>query len=531
MNLPAPALKKSFQFSGLGLVTLSLVVGCSPPDTAAQDAAVLVDGSRPDAARGDVGPGVDARPADARPADAQCTDARLADAAADAAGLDAHAPPDGALPDAGSVADAGHMDAARDADPPDGALDAAPPDPVAFGGFSAAEVAFLQTLTGPVPLPPDPTNRFADDPAAARLGQALFYTDDFSPVGRDCAFCHPPNRAFSGELSYDGHGGLRFRHAPSLLNVAFQPWLFWDGHADTLWAQVPGPLEDHDEMASDRLSVVRIISEDAELRPAWEAIFGPLPDVSDSQRFPPAAKPTAHPAEAVLNNAWQSIAAPDQAAINQVLAHFSKAVAAYTRRLQSFDSPFDRYVAALLAQDNAGLVALSPAAQRGLVLFVGEAGCVACHNGPTFSDGNFHNVGLEAVAGRPEDLGRFQGVARVLADPFNAAGAFSDDPGGPQAQRLAALVAEDDLRGRFKTPTLRNVARTGTWMHDGRFRTLLDVVRYKTTLPGQAALGARDPLLEPVPLDEPQLLDLVAFLESLTGQPTDPALIGRPALP
>ncbi len=405
------------------------------------------------------------------------------------------------------------------------AADAAPADATPpIGGFTPGEVAFITSLAGPVPVPPDPTNRFADDPAAARLGQALFYSPGLSPLRRDCAFCHPPDRAFSGELSYDGHGGLRFRHAPTLLNAALQPWFFWDGHADTLWGQVQGPLEAPDEMAATRLSALKFVLEDAELHAAWTALFGPLPPLDDSARFPPSARPGPGP----LGEAWVSMAVEDQAAVNRAYALFAKSLAAYVRRLTSFDSPFDRFAQALTAGDEAGLAVLGPEAQRGLRLFI-EVGCVNCHYGPTFSDGDFHHIGLSVVAGRPVDTGRFDGIAQVLADEFNAAGPHSDDPAGPRAQRLATLVADDTLRGRFKTPTLRNVARTGPWMHDGRFRTLLEAVRYKTSLPGEP--GDRDPLLQPVALDEAQLLDLVAFLESLSGGPPPPALVGRPVLP
>jgi cytochrome c peroxidase len=480
--------------------------GCDTPRTAAGDAAPATP---------------DARPADGPRMDPPLDAAPPVDAAAADAG-----PPDAGPPDAGSL-DAARLDAALpDAAPPDAAPpDAAPPDAAApIGGFHPAEVALITSLAGPVPAPPDPTNRFADDPAAARLGQALFYSSGLSPLRRDCAFCHPPERAFSGELSYDGNGGLRFRHAPSLLNAAFQPWFFWDGHADTLWGQVQGPLEDPEEMAATRLSALRFVLEDAELHAAWTALFGPLPPLGNSARFPPSARPGPGP----LGEAWQSMAVEDQAAVNQAYAFFAKSLAAYVRLLTSFDSPFDQFAAALAARDEAGLAVLGPDAQRGLRLFI-EVGCINCHSGPTFSDGDFHNVGLAPVAGRPEDTGRFEGIERVLADTFNAAGPHSDDPQGPQAQRLAGLVADDTLRGRFKTPTLRNVAQTGPWMHDGRFRTLLEAVRYKTTLPGDP--GDRDPLLQRAELEEAQLLDLVAFLESLTGLPTPPALVGRPALP
>lgn len=481
-----------------GWVWLALL-GCDDPAARAptvdaaivQDAVITVDSL------------VDAAAPDARPADAAAPDAAVADAAS----LDA-GPADAAPPDAAPL-DAAPVDAAR----PD-APDAAAP----FDGHDAPTLALLLSL-GRAELPPDPTNRVADDPVAARLGQRLFYRPSLSPLHRDCAFCHPPDNAFSGELSYDGAGGLHFRHAPSLLNVAYQPWLFWDGRADSPWAQILGPLEDPEEMDSDRVTLARAIADDPALAADYTQLFGPPPVIDDA--YPPRARPGE---DAALDAAWRAMTDAQRAAIDGVLTHAGKAIAAFERRLVAFDSPFDAYLAALAARDDAGLAALSPSARRGLDLFIGEAGCVHCHRGPTLSDGDFHDVGLPAIAGRPVDRGRLDALADVLADPRNAAGPYSDAPDGDHAARLADLLLDDPgTPGRFKTPTLRNVALTGPWLHDGRFHTLADVIRFKT---GPAQTATRDILLAEVALDDGQVADLVAFLESLTTQPVDAALIG-----
>ncbi|MEZ4475566.1 MAG: cytochrome c peroxidase [bacterium] len=496
----------------VGLV-VALGLGCDAPGgpprepDPRQDAEKIQDFGRPDATVGaprDAGP--DAWPPADAARDVRAKDAAAASRAAASAGAASRAPADAladALPDA-APADAALPDAA--------APDAAPP----FGGFDGPTIARLLTL-GAAPPPPDPTNRVADDPVAARLGQRLFYRPSLSPLRRDCAFCHPPESAFSGQLSYDGAGGIHFRNAPSLLNVAFQPWFFWDGHADSAWAQVVGPLEDPEEMAGDRVSLARAIAEDAALAADYTALFGPPPAFDD------AVPPRARPGDDALGAAWRAMTDDQRAAADLVLVNAGKALAAFERRLLSFDAPFDRYLAALAARDADGLAALTDSARRGLALFVGDAGCVACHRGPALSDGDFHDIGLPPIAGRPVDPGRSGALADVRADPRNAAGRYSDDPAGDRALRLGDLDFDLGTPGRFKTPTLRNVALTGPWGHDGRFPSLEAIVRFKT---GPAQTPTRDILLADLALDDGQVADLVAFLESLTGAPVDPALVG-----
>jgi cytochrome c peroxidase len=126
------------------------------------------------------------------------------------------------------------------------------------------------------------------------------------------------------------------------------------------------------------------------------------------------------------------------------------------------------------------------------------------------------------------DAGRAVAIAEVLADRFNAAGPHSDDPGGPRAARLAGLVAGPETLGAFRTPTLRNLALTAPYLHDGRYETLAEVVRYKTTLPDTPAVGALDPALRPYPATAAEIDDLVAFLNALTAPPLDASLTTAP---
>jgi len=155
----------------------------------------------------------------------------------------------------------------------------------------------------------------------------------------------------------------------------------------------------------------------------------------------------------------------------------AKAIAAFERTVVSGPSPYDRY----LAGDEA---ALSPAAARGLGLFEGKGRCWLCHSGPMLSNQSFHNLGV-GMDGPQPDRGR-EGVTKDPAD-----------------------------RGAFKTPSLRNVALTWPYFHDGSARTLDDVIEVYDE--GGVGNPNLDPRVRPLNLTEAERKDLRAFLEALTG--------------
>jgi len=217
----------------------------------------------------------------------------------------------------------------------------------------------------------------------------------------------------------------------------------------------------------------------------------------------------------------------DRDAVNRLFSNLGKAVAAYERRLVSRRAPFDEFVEGLKTGEAAKLQALRPAARRGLKLFVGRANCVLCHSGPNFSDGEFHNIGIPPARGKftPD---RFAAIDLVRKDPFNTQGAFSDARSAGDT-KLDFLVKIQDLWGQIKTPSLRNVAKTAPYMHQGQFKTLEEVVRFYSTLEGMAQAGHSDRLvLTPLRLTPAESSDLVAFLESLTDERIDPRLLRAP---
>jgi cytochrome c peroxidase len=334
----------------------------------------------------------------------------------------------------------------------------------------------------------------AEDPQAI-LGRLLFWDPRLSASGdRSCATCHNPRLGWSDGRPLPRGGGLR--HTPTLWNVSSNQWFFWDGRSDSLAAQALHPIESPRELKGHRQSVARLIAADPDLRMAYERGFGRVPPLQE--------------------------AAPSyRSEIDIVFANVGRALGVFERQLVSTNSPFDRFAEAI-ARHDAPPAEFSLAAQRGLKLFIGRSGCVRCHKGPSFSDGEFHNTGLA----RSQDeamLGPASATVRKESSPAMLA------LNGHSAEELGQLARGRRSRGEFKTPTLRNIAETAPYMHDGRFSTLREVVTYYSTLEGAsfAAFGVTPPI-RPLRLSEREIDDLVAFLKSLTGSLADPRWRMRP---
>ena len=292
--------------------------------------------------------------------------------------------------------------------------------------WSAAEMATVRALSlaqlGPVP--PDPSNAVAADPAAIALGQKLFFDARLSANGLvACATCHVPQRYFTDGRPLGKGVGTVTRHTMSLTGASHSPWFTWDGKNDSQWAQALIPLENPAEHGMDRTALAHQMA--ALYRSDYEALFGALPDLADSDRFPAHAAPLEDP---TLRRAWESMAPSDQDAVNRVFANLGKALAAYERTLQAAPSRFDAFVAALAKGDPAAATLLSADETAGLRLFLGKAHCINCHNGPLFSNHEFHNTAVPGVPGLPLDHGRSAGIQRLLADLFNCLGPYSDAP-------------------------------------------------------------------------------------------------------
>jgi cytochrome c peroxidase len=393
--------------------------------------------------------------------------------------------------------------------------------------LSARELRMVGRMSPLPAVPPDPTNEVGDDPRAAELGRALFFEKGLSGDGTlACSTCHVVALGLSDGRSLGRGVGDLPRHVPSLWNVAHQRWWFWDGRADTLWGQAAQPIEHPLEMNGDRVSILRLVLSRPPLRRAYEELFGKLPALSNPERFPERARP--RPSDDERGRAWAGMATEDQVAVSSAFANLCKTLAAHERRLVSGPSAFDLF--ALELAEGKTPTALAPAALRGLRLFLGEANCRSCHFGPVFSDLEFHDTRVPPLGGgEASDAGRLLGVRALAAAEFGATSPYSAAPEGSRG-RLSAAVREDGrLWGQFKTPSLRNVALSPPYMHQGQFKDLAAVVRYYSTLEGALPTGHHEEaLLAPLHLDDGEQADLVAFLQSLTSEALDPQVMVPP---
>ena len=381
--------------------------------------------------------------------------------------------------------------------------------------FTESEWAVIESLS-PLPDKPPPslTNRVADNPDAAQLGQMFFFDARFSKEGSiSCATCHSPFHGFA-DVEATSLGNRRgTRNSPTLLNAAYNKWQFWDGRAETLWAQALFALEGEEEQAGTRLQYAHLIKRHYEAE--YESVFGALPELEDATRFPPNGKPG--------NVAFDNMSVVDQIAVNTVFANIGKAIEAYERLLITPNAPFDRYVAG-------DEEAITLEAKRGLKIFIGKGVCVLCHGTPHFRDNDFHNLGIPQGP-LPEDTGRFQGIAKLLADPFNSAGIYSDSR-VDAANTLNLLEPRLEHQGEFKTPTLRNVALTPPYFHTGEFPTLASVIEFNDAGGTTNEFAGRSAApVEPLHLSEQEKRELVEFLETLTGEPPPAHLLIKPKLP
>ncbi|MBX3582590.1 MAG: methylamine utilization protein [Rhizobiaceae bacterium] len=376
--------------------------------------------------------------------------------------------------------------------------------------FTDDEKAIIASLSLSAlpPLPPDPTNRYADDPAAAALGATLFFDSRMSPSGTvSCSTCHLIDRQFQDDLPLAKGVATGNRRTMPLAGVAWSPWLFWDGRRDSLWAQALTPLEDLREHAGTRAFYAHFIADSFAER--YERIFGALPDLSG---VPGHAGPFGTAAEQA---AWAGLPAERQDEVNRVFANIGKAIAAFERSIVPEETRFDRFAAALTAgrepDDDA---TLTPEEIAGLKLFIGKATCSTCHTGPRLTDDSFHNTGVPPVDGLPEDLGRETGVDQVAADPFNCFGKYADS--GPEACGELRFMVKDDprLTRAFKPPSLRGAASRSPYMHSGQIETLEAVVDHYARAPASVS-GETE--LHPLTLSERERQQLIAFLKTLTN--------------
>lgn len=386
--------------------------------------------------------------------------------------------------------------------------------------FSDDELRVLRSLslhTRPPAPRPDPSNRHADDPRAALLGARLFHDPRLSGNGKiSCATCHVPRYGFADGRAVAQGMGVGRRNTPSIVAAAHAQWLFWDGRRDSQWAQALVPLEGAVEHGITRTEVARVILRHH--RAEFEAVFGAVTRAPDILGSSGAAGPFGSEVERL---AWAALPAADRAAIDGVFANVGKALAAYQRRLTFRPARFDRYVAQL-ARGNRLLAALSLSREEveGVRLFVGKGQCTLCHAGALLTNHDFFTLGLPSGGGAGDDGGRADAFRSVRDDPFNCLGPHSD--AAPADCGELTFMSDDRLAfwRTFKTPSLRNVALTAPYMHDGRFQTLEQVVDHYARAP-RPPFPAHSDIL-PRAFTAAERRAVAAFLGTLSAPIDDP---------
>ena len=361
--------------------------------------------------------------------------------------------------------------------------------PKAIPDWTPQEIDILRSLSleSLEDLPPNPSNAVADNPIAAEFGSLLFSEPRLSANGSiSCATCHQPLRRFTDGMPKGQAIGTTDRNTPSLVGVAYSPWQFWDGRRDSLWAQALAPLEDEREHAFDRSEVLAVVAGDEMYRKFYEDLFGELLDLK----------------------------AADANAMNTAFANVGKAIAAFERTLMPGESRFDRYVAALANGDvDRSQELFDDDEIRGLRLFIGDANCTQCHNGPLFTNHEFHNTGVISFPGDVPDKGRVTGVREVMRDEFNCKGDYSDDV-ERSCGELEFARTDATLIGAFKTPSLRNLENTAPFMHKGQFQTIAGVLQHYN-IAADAMIGHNE--AKPLGLSRRELDQLEAFLATLAA--------------
>lgn len=315
-----------------------------------------------------------------------------------------------------------------------------------------------------VPIPAQ--NR--QTPAKVELGKKLFFDRRLSGDGTmSCATCHDPERGFSDglDISLNYPTTRNWRNSPTLLNVAFQHNLFHDGRASSLEEQALFPMMSAFEMNQNLDFVEEEIRSVPEYVSAFTEVFGD----SDVTR-----------------------------------ERMAMAIAAFERTILSQDAPLDRFL-------GGDTKALSPKALKGYEIFIGKGRCTTCHSGVNLTDGRFHILNVGENPEHQKDT-RIAATRRFVAKVYNFPGyrTLAEDPG-----RYLITKDQKDWKA-FKTPTLRDIAATAPYMHNGIFATLDDAIEFIAAGGGK---GASE--LKPLQLTNADKEELRIFLvEGLSGAAT-----------
>lgn len=363
---------------------------------------------------------------------------------------------------------------------------------VLLAGLLAGALLTAPAFAGSLGLPEVPVP--ADNPQTPEkiaLGDKLFNDTRFSSTGEvSCATCHDEAKAGTDSPRKTPEGVNKLtgtRNGPPVTNAAFNKTQFWDGRSPSLEEQALHPPVNPVEMGLPSLEpIVEIVNSDPDYLAAFEAVFG-------------------------LGKGEITI------------DHVTKAIASFERTQVAGDSPWDRWYFG--GQEDA----VDDAVKRGFQVFLADGRCISCHaieqDFALFTDHLFHNIGV--------GINDIQEQVPELAQAFQKAKTEGVDVDvavltNPDVSHLGRFAVVDDLGtiGAFKTSTLRNIALTAPYMHDGSVATLRDVVVHYNN---GGVTNEGDPInpflsggIRPLNLTEEQIDDLVAFMEALTSSSLAP---------
>lgn len=367
-------------------------------------------------------------------------------------------------------------------------------------GFTEDQMDLIREMKLPDSFgpPADPTNTYADNRVAALFGKTLFKDTKLSPSGTvACSTCHDEGLELGDGLPQSKGVATVDRNSPNISLSSHSRWQFWDGRADTLWAQALGPFEDAREFGGSRLFVAHRIAD--AYASEYQTLFGG--DIKSISALPAAGKPG--------DPAYDAMSDADKDTVTRIFVNVGKAIAAFERAIRIKPNTLDAYA-------GGDLNALSKGEKDSLRAFMAN-GCATCHWGPRLTDDAFHV--LRFPTGRQDkvaDNGRSDGLTRLGLSDFRASSKWSDDPSAAKAFDQNVAPA---MQGAFKTPTLRGIATSKPFGHGGTFDTLAEVSAHY----GQRGINEVDPRAvghteDWVPnFDSTVVVQLPTFMEILTA--------------
>lgn len=272
-----------------------------------------------------------------------------------------------------------------------------------------------------------------------------------------------------------------------------------------MWSQALGPLESPAEHNTNRIAVAQNIVQHH--KDEYERVFGAI-----GTAYWQNLEAIGAFSNREVQFAWRGLNRQEQQDITQIFVNVGKALAAYQRTITFRESRFDVY--------SKGFTGFNAQEEQGLALFLGKGNCISCHNTPLFSDQNFHNTGLQRQMDiEAEDMGRASGLRDLLNSDFTCASAWSDTKSCSTLENLLGELEDENADPKrfldaFKTPSLRNVAKTFPYMHSGQIGSLRLAISHYATAP-KAIVGQSE--IAPKSLSQPEVLALEAFLKTLSS--------------